>query len=314
MRKAHMMELRTLRHFVAVARRLNYSRAAEDVGLSQSALTRSIQSLEKQTGLRLFDRTRAAVTLTPQGKAAFQAAQQLLASAEDFAGELGAMAQGKGGRLSFGVAPVPARVLLASVLSEVLHDTPRLECNVLVRDPGELWPMLETGEIEFFIAGEGQIPEPMSARIEPLGTFPVSIVVRAGHPATHVENIDKAYPLLMANRAGADNALISELLQKNNHPLHVIEDFTTLLSLVQTTDALLLVTPLALQDHLAAGTLRELRGKKPTATGLHRVLLYSKSGRTRSKGANAVRGLFQHAIRNLAEPKKTLAAISGAPN
>ncbi|WP_197063496.1 LysR family transcriptional regulator [Novosphingobium malaysiense] len=293
-----MIEFRTLRHFVAVARRLNYSRAAEDVGLSQSALTRSIQSLEKQTGLRLFDRTRASVTLTPQGKASFHAAQQLLASAEDFTSEMEAMAKGKGGRLNFGIAPVPARVLLAGVLSEVFRDTPRLECNVLVRGPDELWPMLEVGEIEFFIAGEGQIPEPMSARIEPLGTFPVNIVVRAGHPVTSVAEIDRAYPLLMANKAGVDNALISELLQKNSHPTHVIEDFTTLLSLVQSTDALLLVTPLALREHLQAGTLRELSGKKPTATGFHRVLLYAKAGRTCSSSAMAVRALFQRAIQN----------------
>ena len=77
-----MLHLRSLTHLIALARRLNFARAAEELGISQSALSRSIQALEAQLGMRLFDRDRAGVALTPQGRVAVARAAVLLAAAE----------------------------------------------------------------------------------------------------------------------------------------------------------------------------------------------------------------------------------------
>lgn len=63
-----MLGLRRLRYLIVLAKRLGYSRAAEDLRLSQSALSRAIQALESELGVRLFDRDRAGVMLTEQGR------------------------------------------------------------------------------------------------------------------------------------------------------------------------------------------------------------------------------------------------------
>ena len=76
-----MLSLRSLNHLVTLADRLHFARAAEELGLSQSALSRSIASLENQLGMRLFDRDRSGVTLTPQGRMASKRAMVLLADA-----------------------------------------------------------------------------------------------------------------------------------------------------------------------------------------------------------------------------------------
>lgn len=72
------MEIRQLRYFIAVADTLNFSRAAESVYLSQSALSRQIMDLEKEVGLPLLRRSTRQVELTEAGKALQKGAKELI--------------------------------------------------------------------------------------------------------------------------------------------------------------------------------------------------------------------------------------------
>jgi DNA-binding transcriptional LysR family regulator len=73
------LDLRLLRHFVAVAEELHFTRAAARVYLAQQALSRDIARLERQLGLRLFTRTTRKVALTPDGERLLVDARALLA-------------------------------------------------------------------------------------------------------------------------------------------------------------------------------------------------------------------------------------------
>src|ERR1700761_7146202 len=77
------IELRSLRHVAVLAELLSYTRAAQKLCLTQSALTRSIQAIEKRAQARLFDRDRGGVRLTPVGRAFVQRAIQLLRDADE---------------------------------------------------------------------------------------------------------------------------------------------------------------------------------------------------------------------------------------
>jgi len=79
-----MFDLRRLRYLVALARRLSFTQAADDLGITQSTLTRAIQSLEREMGLRLFDRDQSGVALTSDGRRVVEKAESLLAHAKDF--------------------------------------------------------------------------------------------------------------------------------------------------------------------------------------------------------------------------------------
>ena len=63
-----MRDLRQLRFFVTVAELMNVSRAAEALNISQSALSRQLQALEEEIGLRLFDRVGKRLVLTAEGE------------------------------------------------------------------------------------------------------------------------------------------------------------------------------------------------------------------------------------------------------
>ena len=95
-------DLRQLRHFVAVAERLHFGRAAAALHMSQPPLSRSIRDLEGRVGATLLARTRRRVELTPEGARFLEEARRLLAQLERAVLDVGRMAAGDGGRLRLG--------------------------------------------------------------------------------------------------------------------------------------------------------------------------------------------------------------------
>jgi DNA-binding transcriptional LysR family regulator len=76
------VELRQLEHFVAVAAELNFSRAAEQIHVVQSALSVSVGRLEKELGIELFDRSKRQIALTPAGEVFLQQARDVIHTAQ----------------------------------------------------------------------------------------------------------------------------------------------------------------------------------------------------------------------------------------
>ena len=77
------MEFRHLRYFLALADELHYGRAAQRLSITQPPLSLNIQQLEASVGARLFDRDSKGVRLTAAGRAFREAAQALVAGAEE---------------------------------------------------------------------------------------------------------------------------------------------------------------------------------------------------------------------------------------
>src|SRR6185436_16835452 len=95
-------DLRQLRHFVAVAERLHFGRAAAALHISQPPLSRSIRSLEARVGATLLARTRRRVELTQAGARFLEEAKRVLTQLEHAVLEAGRSATGDGGRLRLG--------------------------------------------------------------------------------------------------------------------------------------------------------------------------------------------------------------------
>jgi DNA-binding transcriptional LysR family regulator len=280
-----MIELRSLRHVVVLARTLSFSRGAEELGISQPALTRSIQAIERQLEMRLFDRDRGGVALTPAGRRFAERALQLISDAEAFERDMLLTARGQGGRVRFGVAPLPARALLSGALANRLQAAPDLGNDVVVRNAEALWPLLAAGELEFFVAGDGQLPEDLPVRTEVLGYFPVSLIVRDGHPLLSGREAGATCPILMSSRHGEASTLLVSLRTRVRGVIHVIEDFNALAALVKSTDAVWITTPYGVIDELRAGSLRELDSNGHPERREYRIIAYGLERRAQSPAA-----------------------------
>lgn len=96
------MDLRRIRHFNVLAETLNFSRAAERLHIAQPALSVSIQKLESELGVKLFERTSSGVKLTDGGAAALVDARRMLYHGEQLVRTVRDAAAGTRGRLRIG--------------------------------------------------------------------------------------------------------------------------------------------------------------------------------------------------------------------
>jgi len=99
------MEFRHLRYFVAVADKLSFTRAAAALHVAQPSLTRQIQNLEEEIGVRLLDRSKKHVALTDEGRAFLVDAKRLLALATESIQSVQRLSRGETGQLNIGTCP-----------------------------------------------------------------------------------------------------------------------------------------------------------------------------------------------------------------
>jgi DNA-binding transcriptional LysR family regulator len=136
-----------LRVFLAVARHQSFTRAAEALYLTQSAVSQQIVALEREHGVLLFDRLPRRVELTDAGAALLPYAErvgQLLEDATNALDEVRGVARG---RLRVGASPTPATYLLPPLLGEFAREHPGLEVVLDVEISARIAQRVAAGEV-----------------------------------------------------------------------------------------------------------------------------------------------------------------------
>jgi len=170
-----------LRHVVAVDQHGSYSRAAATMGLSQSALSRSIQTMEADLGVILFERDAKGVRTTPSGGVFVRQAKTLLAVTDNLETTMRRLGPSKGEQVSFGIGPMPASLALPDLFMERSQAMAagrlraHTETGMLLRN------LLESTMIDFIICAEGAITARANLKIRLMGELPITIRVRPGH-------------------------------------------------------------------------------------------------------------------------------------
>jgi DNA-binding transcriptional LysR family regulator len=147
------MELRHLRYFVAVADTLNFTKAAAALHLAQPSLTRQIQNLEEEIGVRLLDRSKKHVALTEEGRAFLVDAQRLLALATESIQSVQRLSRGETGQLNIGYLSNFNFDLLPRTLAAFRQDHPHVALNLFDMTPAEQFRALEARKIDLGFVG-----------------------------------------------------------------------------------------------------------------------------------------------------------------
>lgn len=143
------MELDQLRYFLQVATRGNFTRAAEDLLISQSALSRSIQKLEEELGQPVFERKTRSIALTDAGTLLQARAQQVFSILEDTRAEI--TDDGQSGCVRVGAIPTIAPYFLPEVLREFSTAYPAATLIVQENTTDKLLKSCTQGEIDLAI-------------------------------------------------------------------------------------------------------------------------------------------------------------------
>ncbi len=174
------MELRQLHYFLAVAETLHFGRAAERLHISQPPLTVQIQRLERELGVRLFDRSTRQVALTPEGAIFRESVTPTLRDLDEAVAELQDVRAGRRGRVRLGFVSSASYEIVPAAMRD-LRD----------RHPGftvELHPLTSGEQVTELLAhglDVGIIRDPLPDTglvVEPLVTEDLVAVLPATHP------------------------------------------------------------------------------------------------------------------------------------
>jgi DNA-binding transcriptional LysR family regulator len=131
------MDLKRLKHLVALADTRNFGRAAEQCHLSQSAFSRSIQAAEDELGLQLFVRGTLDVRCTPAGEFVLERARKLLFENRCLERDLSLYRERLMGDLAFGVGPYPAATIVPGLICDLRARYPQVKLRVEVNNAKE---------------------------------------------------------------------------------------------------------------------------------------------------------------------------------
>ena len=160
--------LRQLRAFLSVAKHGSFSRAAQDVGLSQSAISLSVRQLENELGLKLLDRTTRQVLLTAAGVTLVANGSRLIDELDSTLKELRDIGVQHRGRVVMACVPAVARSLMPKCVEYCAAKWPGVSINIDDSAAADVILKVGRGEVEFGIAS-GRIAR-AELHIEPLIT------------------------------------------------------------------------------------------------------------------------------------------------
>ncbi len=123
-------ELRYIRAFLKIAETRNFTRAASDLHVSQSALTVQVQQLEESLGVRLFDRNKRGVTLTAAGKDVFGPLQRLLNDAQNIVEHARDLSSASTGFVSIAALPTVCAGPLPELVRSFLESYPGIRVQI----------------------------------------------------------------------------------------------------------------------------------------------------------------------------------------
>jgi DNA-binding transcriptional LysR family regulator len=188
-----VIELRQLRHFMAVVELGNFSAAAERVFVSQSALTRSIQHLEQALGAPLLTRGARRTVPTAAGDRLFAYARMILRDCADAAAEVQVIQAGDTGEVELGFDSIFAFHYLDVALLSIAKQAPGLTVRALEEPAAALLQAVEEGRLDFALVRVGSrdaIGRQMS--FESLLTIETVLVAGRGHPLARRRGVTAA--------------------------------------------------------------------------------------------------------------------------
>lgn len=177
------MNLRQLRYITEVARHgLNVSATAESLYTSQPGVSKQIQLLEEELGVRIFERSGKQLTrVTPAGQAILEMAERILREAESIPQVAKEFTDPQTGTLTIATTHTQARFVLPPIISEFVRRYPKVALHMHQGSPAQIAELAVTGAADFAIASEA-LERFESLVVMPCYRWNRAIVTPQGHP------------------------------------------------------------------------------------------------------------------------------------
>jgi DNA-binding transcriptional LysR family regulator len=177
-----LLDIREIQHVVALGRFRHFGRAAESLGISTPALSKSIRVIERALEVRLFERSRWGVSPTSFGEAVLAGAGTAIRGVDHVLGEIRRLRGLEAGTVRVGAGPYPLELSVADAAVRLAHRHPSLQLRLEHGDWESLTRRVLDGSLDVAVAeitAAAQVPE---LTVELIGTHGGRFYCRAGHP------------------------------------------------------------------------------------------------------------------------------------
>mgnify|MGYP000126364617 CR=1 FL=1 len=178
-----------LQVFHTVAKRLNFTKAAEELFISQPAVTKHIREIERHYQVKLFDRKGSKISLTPAGHTLYEHADRIFAIYRDLEFELNNFNKEHRGELRIGASTTIAQYLLPSILAAFHEKFQDIRLSLSTHNTEQIERSLENGEIDLGII-EGHSKQ-SQFKYTAFTKDEILLIARADHPLARKEWITR---------------------------------------------------------------------------------------------------------------------------
>ncbi|CDY76783.1 LysR family transcriptional regulator YfeR [Caballeronia glathei] len=218
--------LRQLRVFIEVARLSSFSRAGDEIGLTQSAVSRCVRELESEIGLKLIDRTTREVQLTDVGMNLVGSVSRLLTDLDEALREIRDLGEQRRGRVIVAASPTVACRLMPRVIAACLAQFPLIALSLRDDVQSDVLRQVKSGEVDF-----GVVIGPFSSddlHGEPVMTDSFCLVARQDHRLAREHEVSWAAlageRLVMLDYASGSRPIIDAVMREHAVSAEVVQE------------------------------------------------------------------------------------------
>lgn len=297
------VNLKLLHTFARVAHLRSFSRAAEELGRTPSAISMQVAELEEQIGLKLLERTTRSVTPTPDGAILLERVHESIRSLEEGIIEARDAADRRRGRVVFGCAPTVAAGTLAAVLTQFRARFPNVGLQIREVTSSDLLNAVREREIDFGITPFVQAKSDLT--FKRLLREPLVALASYGHfadlPGTlSLDRLTRlpllvmqGMPIIVLQDGRETPMMLTEYLERSGRPLNIacsVRQAATLVDLATSGLGIGLVPRLAVPPELP----RNVRVLPLTEPEIVRDIgIATLKGEVLSKPAHALAAMFK---------------------
>ncbi|MCF8032046.1 MAG: LysR family transcriptional regulator [Desulfarculaceae bacterium] len=289
------MDLRRLQVFAKVYERRSFSRAAEEVFLSQPTVSGHIKSLEEELGVQLFDRLGREILPTKAAELLYDHARDILERVEDAQRSVDAFLGRLRGELVVGGSTIPGQYVLPSFIGRFRLLHPEVKVTLHIADTRQVAEAVQSGELEAGVVGASLEDERLA--FSPLMDDVVTLAGWPGHPhGPSLEPMDlKSAPVVFREPGSGTRMFLARALKKTGMDpadMNIVAQMGSTMAVLQAVRAqvgLGFLSRRAILEELEAGRLVEVGLNKVNLK--RQFYLVTRKKRTHSPAAQAFMAL-----------------------
>jgi DNA-binding transcriptional LysR family regulator len=287
-----LMDTRQLQAFCTVVEKKSFSQAAEQLGVTQPAVSLQVRALEQRLGQSLLDRSGRRVEPTEAGRRLYRSAQRMLALEEQLLDEVSADDGRLTGTLTIGASTGPGAHLVPLLLCEFQREHPDLHVALSIWDTQTVIDRVVDRQLELGVVGA--LRRHRSLEFEPLARDEIVLAVPPGHDAAggtiSLDDLKEETLIVMQEGAGV-RQVVEEELRRAGLRLRGVEPKLELglqesvKSAVAAGYGVAFISRTAIEGELAAGRLAaaQVEGVEPA----RQIYIVRARGRSATRAADA---------------------------